>query len=128
MPHIEEQDNVADVTAEELTKLSTEEKSDVSITPTQIPAEFTVIQAVRFIGDHYNRSFKNVRMNVPHQLVDGGVIEFLDADQELLVATARLRLKNAVSVDDKTGLMSIPALLSDLSFKRDGLNITINKQ
>ncbi len=87
------------------------------------PNEFTIIQACKLIGAYYKRDFKDLQFTGPMQFIDGGVCEFVD--NGTVVATARMRFKNQMTVDNKTGAMMVPAYLTDLAFRRDSISVSV---
>jgi hypothetical protein len=100
---------------------------EVQIQPEKPLTEFNLVQACQAISRHYKRAFKALDFVSPHQFTDGSVAEFVDQEKNELVATARLRHRNQMTVDKVTGNMSIQTYMTDLSFKRDTLTITIGK-
>lgn len=115
-----------------MVKLDEELQDNVSL-PSAAPAQtfensasYNIMQAANAIAKHYSRSFKNLRFVAPNQFVDGGVVEYLDGDLNCVIATARLRMRNRVSVNEKTGTISVEVDLTDLSYGKPTIDISVN--
>lgn len=102
---------------------ATNTSTDGSTSPA--PAhELSVIQACHLVGTYYKRDFKDLQFVGPMQFTDGAVVDFVD--NGTTIATARLRLKNCLNVDNKTGNIMVPAYLTDLAFRREGVSVAVN--
>jgi hypothetical protein len=80
-------------------------------------------QASQKVAEHYKcgLSFKSV---FPLQYCDGATVEFIN-DKGIVIAAAKLRYGNNITVDTSSGNMSMGVYLSDLSFARETLNIHV---
>jgi hypothetical protein len=93
----------------------------------QKPLEFfNVAQAFQLISAQYNRQFTSIDVAPPAQMVDGSVIEFIDQTMNVVLASARLRLHNVLLLNNETGDISIACRLSDLSFGKKTLPVSLS--
>lgn len=101
------------------TETTTAEMSDII-------NDYTLTDLCKAISKFYNKPFKNLNFNCPMQLTDGSVATFVDKETNQLVASAKLRFRNHMTIDKQTGTMLIQAYFTDLSFIHDSVNISVN--
>lgn len=85
----------------------------------------SITTAAKVISEHYAGRVLKLRMCLPTQYVENGVIDFTDEDDGISLATARLRLGNKLEVDSGTGSMKLHVYISDIVFNRDYLLVQI---
>lgn len=111
---------------------STTQPTDKKATNTQqtsdVPQFFNIAQACDSIVAKYDRGFKHLKLNMPMQFVDGGIVEFIDDEMKVIIATARMRFRNRLNIDKENGTMHVEVWLSDLSFERAHLDLNVRKQ
>jgi hypothetical protein len=121
-------DNIADCTKEEIAAASQPAKIQDGVTaPPREETLFTITSACQKIALHYDRSFKNLQFIPSMQITDGCVAEFVDEEHHMTVASCRMRFLNRIRVDRNTAEMTVEVLLSDLSFVRAHLSLTVDK-
>lgn len=86
------------------------------ITPVYVSEFYSIKQIGEAISHHYKRGFKDLRFTPPSQIIDGSVVDFIDGETGIIVATARLRFKNTIGVDKSTGAINVDLAMSDLTF------------
>jgi hypothetical protein len=86
---------------------------------------FNIHEACELIAQHYGRGFKRLSFSPPMQIVDGCVAEFIDDDMKVIVAAARMRFRNRVHVDKENGQMRLEIVMSDLTFNRSRLELSV---
>lgn len=89
------------------------------------PLMFTIAQACEMIATHYEREFKHLKFIPPMQIIDGCSVEFIDDNVKVVVATARIRFRNRVHINKTTGEMHMELLLSDISFNRSYVDLSV---
>ena len=124
------QDNIArveDVT--EQSAQSTQQSTQQSAQSTQQSAQefFNLGEVVRSINSQYEREFPKLTFNTPQQITDGCVAEFIDASMGVTVATARVRVRNRLIINNENGEMFLQVQLSDLSFSRPSVPVSLKK-
>ena len=96
--------------------------------PAPAPAQreyFNLHEICELISRHYGRGFKRLSFSPPMQIVDGCIAEFIDDDMKVIVASARMRFRNRVHVDKENGQMRLEIMMSDLTFKRSSLELSV---
>lgn len=121
------QDNIArveDVTdrPEQPTQQPTQQVQDVAV-----KEFFNLGEVVRSINSQYEREFPKLTFNTPQQITDGCVAEFIDASMGVTVATARVRIRNRLIINNENGEMFLQVQLSDLSFSRPSVPVGLKK-
>ena len=91
--------------------------------PEKVPEFLSLTEAIALITKQYERNFPKLTFNTPMQIIDGGVAEFIDASMNVTVATARIRIRNQLIVDNKSGIMYMAVQLSDLTFSKPQINV-----
>lgn len=89
---------------------------------------YNVSTAVQIIAKHYEREFPKLSFNTQSQITDGTTVDFIDTSMNVTVATARLRFRNKLTINNETGDMFISVDLSDMSFTKPSVNLTMKKQ
>ena len=101
---------------------------DQSSAPKQQAAEFfNVRQVLEAIALHYERSFKSLEFTPSPQMTDGSSVEFVDPKMKVVLATARLRYRNRLVVNNETGEMHVAVALSDLVFGRPSVTMEMQQ-
>lgn len=93
--------------------------------PPTPPEFYNLAVALRMISNHYERDFPKMRFNTPAQITDGAVVEFVDTSMDVTVATARVRVRNMLNVNNSTGDMSMVVHLSDMTYTKTGVNVSV---
>lgn len=95
------------------------------------PQEFyTISDVANAIRQKFGRTFPKLIFRPHAQMTDGCTVEFVDTEMEtpIVIATARLRLRNSMMVDPKSGVMWMRADLSDLSFGAGSLKLVARSE
>ena len=85
---------------------------------------FNLGEAIRAIVKNYEREFPKLTFNTPAQIIDGCVVEFIDASMNVTVGTARVRVRNRLIVNNENGDMFLQVHLSDLAFTRSSMQVS----
>jgi hypothetical protein len=85
---------------------------------------FNIHQACDAIAKHYNRSYE-LQFFPPAQIVDGGIMDIKDAETGAVLATCRMRFRNALAVNNLTSEILCGVSLSDLTFQRGHFNCSV---
>jgi uncharacterized protein with HEPN domain len=95
-------------------------------TSAQAPVQefFNLGEAIRAVVKQYEREFPKLTFNTPAQITDGCVVEFIDASMNVTVATARVRVRNRLIVNNENGDMFLQVHLSDLAFSRSSMQVS----
>jgi hypothetical protein len=88
---------------------------------------YNIAVAMRTIAAHYEREFPKLTFSTQSQIVDGCVAEFVDTAMGVTVATARIRFRNKLIVNDQSGDIFLAVELSDMSFTKPSLNLSTKK-
>ena len=97
-------------------------------TPQQPPEFFNLTVALQMISANYERDFPKLSFNTPHQIVDGSVAEFIDTSMGVTIATARIRIRNRLVVNNENGELTMVVHLSDMTFARPSVNLTVSRK
>lgn len=113
IPALAHDDNVADPVPVSVSQITNDNMS--------------ITTAAKVISEHYAGQVLKLRMCLPAQYVENGVIEFTNDADGVALATARLRLGNKLEVDSSTGSMKLHVYISDIAFNRDYLLVQVPK-
>lgn len=83
-----------------------------------LPELFNLADAVRAINSYYEHEFPKLTFNTPQQITDGCIAEFIDTSLSATVASARVRIRNQLTLNNDNGEMMLRVHLSDMSFSR----------
>lgn len=97
-------------------------------TPPPPPEFYNLTVALQMISANYERDFPKLSFNTPHQIVDGSVAEFIDTSMGVTVATARIRIRNRLVVNNENGELSMVVHLSDMTFARPSVNLSVTRK
>jgi hypothetical protein len=95
--------------------------------PAAVPAPelFNIAEAFKMVSKHYERDFPKMTFNTPQQITDGCIVEFVDSSMGVTVATARVRVRNRLVVNNETGDMFLLTQLSDLAYSRSVVPLSV---
>jgi hypothetical protein len=103
------------------------EEQEFATPPQSVAHEyFNIREACDLIARHYGHGFKHLSFIPPMQIVDGCVVEFVDDNMKVVVASARMRFRNRVHIDKDSGQMRLEIVMSDLTFIRSRLELSVS--
>lgn len=98
-------------------------------TPAEAVPEFYNLKvALQLISAHYERDFPKLSFNTSHQIIDGSLVDFIDTSMGVTVATARIRIRNRLVVNNENGELTMVVHLSDMTFARPNMNISATRK
>lgn len=118
--------NIAEPTAEQLVESQAEQLVESQAEPSQPQQEFfSISDVVNIIKQKFSREFPKLLFRLTAQLTDGSIVEFVDTEMEtpVVIVTARLRIRNNMMIDPKSGIMWMKTELSDVSFGGSSLRL-----
>lgn len=116
-------DNIAQPRVEDITD---KPEAAPAVTPavTSTPDFYNLAETIKAISKFYEREFPKMSFNTPAQITDGCVVEFIDTSMNVTVASARVRIRNRLIVNNENGDMFLQVHLSDLAFSRSSVPVT----
>jgi len=76
---------------------------------------YNLIQAFEVIQKNSKEAEKlTVRIRTPMQMIDGSLIEFIREDNNEVLGSGRLRVRNKLHVNQTTGEMYLETMISDI--------------
>lgn len=123
--NINQQPRVEDVTDKPTQVVpQTEQAAQTAQAAAPVQEFFNLGEAIRAVVKQYEREFPKLTFNTPVQITDGCVVEFIDASMNVTVATARVRVRNRLIVNNENGDMFLQVHLSDLAFSRSSMQVS----
>lgn len=94
--------------------------------PTTAPklTMMNISQACEIIAAKYKRGFEHLKFTLPAQVFDGCLVEFIDSDLHVIVATGKLRFISHVSINSD-GELILLLKVSDISFERPFADLSV---
>lgn len=116
-------DNIAQPRVEDVTDAPAPVAAQPSATQVPQPEFYNLAEAVKAVSTFYEREFPKLSFNTPAQITDGCVVEFIDTSMSVTVATARVRVRNRLIVNNENGDMFLQVHMSDLAFSRSSVPV-----
>jgi hypothetical protein len=107
---------------------STEPASTSSETPqSTIQVMGSPVDMKKALETHYKRTFNTLELRFGEQILDGSVVEFVDPDLKVPVASGRLRFTNAM-ISGNDGELYIRVKISDVTHGTSTLIFSADKK